>query len=71
MAQPQNPSPSSPYHHYMVEPVYGIPVPVIHTVTIPERERSSGQFGRVRRFGSCVFRCLFPCFQSLFPCFQI
>jgi len=65
VAQPQDSSPvsctpnSSSYHQYMVsvsEPVYGIPVQVIHTATRRERERSSSQFGR-------LFRCLFPCFE--------
>ncbi|KAK7331544.1 hypothetical protein VNO80_28280 [Phaseolus coccineus] len=72
VAQPPYSSPvsctpnSSSYHQYMVsvsEPVYGLPVPVIHTATKRERERSSGQFGRAFSFGSYVFRCLFPCFQ--------
>lgn len=53
---------NSSYQQYMVsvsEPVYGIPVPVIHA---SRTERSAGQFGCLFSFGSYLFRCLFPCF---------
>ncbi|TKY71423.1 hypothetical protein E2542_SST00154 [Spatholobus suberectus] len=62
-SSPASRTPNSSYQQYMVsvsEPVYGIPVPVIHTT---RREGSTGQFGCVFSFGSYLFRCLFPCFH--------
>lgn len=55
-------TPNSSYKQFMVSvsgPVYGIPVPVIHT-----RERSTNQFGCVFSFATHLFRCLFPCFHT-------
>ncbi|KAL2342290.1 hypothetical protein Fmac_010230 [Flemingia macrophylla] len=50
-SSPVSHTPNSSLQQYMVsvsEPVYGIPVPVIHTIT---RDRSTGQYGCVFRFG--------------------
>ncbi|KAJ4717620.1 Homeobox protein [Melia azedarach] len=47
------------YQQYMVpNPVYGLPV-----VQTTRRERLSGFFGIVFKFGSSLFRCFCPCFH--------